>query len=365
MKDRPAGVRSILGVMCLVLLLGVTPSPAGRAAPFRFTIFDIPGAQSVWPDHINAAGHIVGTFRGPLPNRYHGFLRTGGGSVTFIDPRGAAVRGVLGPLYIDANGEVAGSFIEMRSGKEIIRGFARTAAGTVATFDAPGALRTYVGGINGAGRIAGAYVEQSGSSHGFIRTANGSFITFDVPGGFVRSGGVNDAGDVAGTFVRRKENLRTLGFIRAAAGSFTTFALDGFSPPPARYPPENPPLPPKISGFNSRGDIVGQYWEPSGRGREHGFLRAGEGLLSVVEPGGAIASGAFGVNGAGQIVGFFEDERRRSHGFLRSPAGVFEILDVPGAADTVAIDVNDAGQVVGFFTNGRDKSSSHGFIATR
>ncbi len=49
-----------------------------------------------------------------------------------------------------------------------------------------------------------------------------------------------------------------------------------------------------------------------------------------------------------------------------APAGatatfVFTPLDVPGATDTIAFGINDAGQIVGFFS---DATGRHGFLAT-
>ena len=69
---------------------------------------------------------------------------------------------------------------------------------------------------------------------------------------------------------------------------------------------------------------------------------------------------AFGINNAGQVVGFFNDSSG-SHGFINT-GGTFTTLDVPGAGSTFARGINDAGQVVGRF---RDNSRLfHGFVAS-
>src|SRR5260370_26294942 len=63
---------------------------------------------------------------------------------------------------------------------------------------------------------------------------------------------------------------------------------------------------------------------------------------------------AFGINGAGQIVGLYSAVGL--HGFLLS-GGTYTTLDVPGAlgGTTQANGINDLGQIVG---NYRDPSSS-------
>ena len=54
---------------------------------------------------------------------------------------------------------------------------------------------------------------------------------------------------------------------------------------------------------------------------------------------------AFGINAAGQIVGYYFDNSH-AHGFLRS-GGIYTTLDDPLAANTFAMGINDAGQIVG------------------
>ena len=53
---------------------------------------------------------------------------------------------------------------------------------------------------------------------------------------------------------------------------------------------------------------------------------------------------AFGINGAGQIVGGYFDSSGDGHGFL-DVGGAFTTIDVPGAGSTAALGINGAGQM--------------------
>ena len=85
----------------------------------------------------------------------------------------------------------------------------------------------------------------------------------------------------------------------------------------------------------------------SRRQREHGFLDVG-GTFSAIDVPDAFSTTAKGINNAGQIVGFFSDNKGQ-HGFLYD-GGTFSTIDVPGASLTNANGINDAGHIVGDFT---------------
>src|SRR5215469_16058133 len=71
---------------------------------------------------------------------------------------------------------------------------------------------------------------------------------------------------------------------------------------------------------------------------------------------------AFGINPAGQIVGYYEDING-NHGFL-DDLGIFTAIDAPdatlGGFGTIAQGINPRGQIVGEF----DANGTHGFLAT-
>ena len=87
-------------------------------------------------------------------------------------------------------------------------------------------------------------------------------------------------------------------------------------------------------------------------------LRASAFTFTTIDVPGATATEAFGINAAGDIVGFFTNASG-AHGFLLS-RGVFTTIDVPGATATEAGGINAAGDIVGAFA---DASGIHGFLA--
>ena len=100
-------------------------------------------------------------------------------------------------------------------------------------------------------------------------------------------------------------------------------------------------------GINSAGQIVGFFRQ--GR-KGHGFLRAATGAFTTIDAPDAATTSATKINRAGQIVGTFMDTGGKFHGFLRSPTGAFSTIDVAEAIGTFALGINDAGQAVGAFT---------------
>ena len=72
--------------------------------------------------------------------------------------------------------------------------------------------------------------------------------------------------------------------------------------------------------------------------------------VTTIDVPGAGGTSANGINGRGQIVGYyFGDEP--GHGFLLD-SGTFTTIDVPGADSTIAFGINDRDQIVGIYTAG-------------
>ena len=85
-------------------------------------------------------------------------------------------------------------------------------------------------------------------------------------------------------------------------------------------------------GINDAGEIVGYYQAPDDRW--HGFSRMGVGgTVTTFDAPEAAATYAHGVNAAGVIVGHFVDAAKNTHGYLRNPDGTFVTIDVAGAED--------------------------------
>jgi len=72
---------------------------------------------------------------------------------------------------------------------------------------------------------------------------------------------------------------------------------------------------------------------------------------TTIDVPGAIATVAYKINTAGQVVGYYTDSGGLLHGFLLS-GGTFTTIDYPGARNTVAAGINDSGQIVGYHFNG-------------
>ncbi|MGH8071559.1 MAG: hypothetical protein ACRERE_41270 [Candidatus Entotheonellia bacterium] len=88
-------------------------------------------------------------------------------------------------------------------------------AGTLTTFDVPGAISTEPQAINPAGVITGFYFDAVSSiPHGFLRASDGTFTTFDVPGARQQTvpRGINPAGAITGNY---SEGRGIRGFLRA------------------------------------------------------------------------------------------------------------------------------------------------------
>lgn len=107
-------------------------------------------------------------------------------------------------------------------------------------------------------------------------------------------------------------------------------------------------------GISDAGQVVGfgERLSPPGTPPDDGFLYSG-GSFTTIDVPGAFRTQAHGINGAGQIVGFFGTSGAvaSQHGFLYA-GGSFTTLDVPGASFTQAFGINDAGQIVGYSVGG-------------
>src|SRR5215831_8900532 len=90
-----------------------------------------------------------------------------------------------------------------------------------------------------------------------------------------------------------------------------------------------------------------------------------EATFTVIDVPGARYTGAFGINSAGKIAGFYGDPVESggmTHGFLLDKDG-FTSIDFPGAIFTSAAAINNRGDIVG-----RQRSAdgmSHGYLLSR
>jgi len=107
--------------------------------------------------------------------------------------------------------------------------------------------------------------------------------------------------------------------------------------------------------------MVGTYSDATGR---HGFLynpNNGGTYTTLNDPVNPHDTLAYGINDAGQVVGYYFDGNNHEHGFLYS-GGIYITLDDPLATNgTNALGINNAGQIVGQYQIG---TVTHGFLLT-
>ena len=182
------GTMSFLTTLSLTGVLTIPVRLAAQSSSSEDTTFDAPGAGT-------AAGSGFGTFATSIND---------GGTIT--------------GRYIDAH--------------NVNRGFLRSPAGELLTFDAPGAGKTPGSGqgtfpksINKAGAITGHYIDSNNVNHGFLRSPAGDkLITFDALGAGKTAGSgqgtfpesISDAGAITGHYI--DANNVNHGFLRSPVG---------------------------------------------------------------------------------------------------------------------------------------------------
>jgi hypothetical protein len=124
---------------------------------------------------------------------------------------------------------------------------------------------------------------------------------------------------------------------------------------------------------NNSGSITGYYI--NAQGFSHGFLRTPDGTVTTIDPPGTgtlrgSGQGTIpeGINGRGEITGYYQDENNLFHGFLRAVDGTFTTIDSPNAgteADqgTAPQSINSIGTIAGFYLD--VNNTIHGFVRTR
>jgi probable HAF family extracellular repeat protein len=159
------------------------------------------------------------------------------------------------------------------------------------------------------------------------------------------------------TKLRGDRRMRVTSILAAAVGGFfaataaanaDAYTFTAIDVPGASFPGTD------AFGINNAGQIVGYFNDIRG---SHGFLDTG-GRFATIDVPGPEATSANGINNAGQIVGLFS-RNTSTHGFVDTN-GSFTPIDVPGKNFTVANGINDAGQIVGEFAD--ENFDYHGFF---
>jgi probable HAF family extracellular repeat protein len=113
-----------------------------------------------------------------------------------------------------------------------------------------------------------------------------------------------------------------------------------------------------VYGVNTAGDVVGFYNNSSVGGVWHGFLLSGS-VYTTIDYAPGYTNYLMGINDVGQIVGSTTDN---GTGFLYDlTTQTFTTISVPHAGATQPVAINNAGSIAGFFYN---TSSIYGFELT-
>lgn len=193
---------------------------------------------------------------------------------------------------------------------------------------------TDASGINNAGQIVGGFQATLAQlPQGFLETSG---IFSVIPG--LGAAGINSSGQIVGT-------LGMPGITSETAFLDTNGAII-----PLMLPFSNV-VSSEGGGINDSSQIVGVYFSSSsGTFVAHGFLDS-NGAFSSIDAPGAAGTYTYGINNAGQIVGFEQTGPQLTIQAFIDMNGTFTTFQVPGGADTVAYGINNRGEIVGsFFT---------------
>jgi uncharacterized membrane protein len=212
-------------------------------------------------------------------------------------------------------------------------------------FDYPGGDSTLAFGINDYGMISGtAYVGQNTGAVSF-KYKEGTFHKIRVQNKrYTIVNGINNLGAVVGGY-----------------GDFG--GNQGFELLGAKFRNVTPPGVYTLvyaTSVNNVGEIVG--WTSGGLGSNNGFLYKRGKFQTIAVPGANDLTEAWGVNDSGLIVGWFQQcSPCTVRGFaLRN--GRFLSFGYPGAVATFAYEIDRAGEVVGSYTF--DYQTYHGFVTS-
>jgi hypothetical protein len=199
----PSGIVSFTGINAshVILVDDFITSGPYAATTQSFTYAGGATTQLTWPNSFNiaatgidAAGTIVGSYQMTAGGPYVGFidragrittLNAGAGqtSATGIDPTGRIIVGDLTTTSFTYTGWL------YQHGK-------------YTAIAVPGAVDTFISGVNRAGEVSGSYSTDptQPATHGFLYR-DGTYTTFDVPGSVsTQLGGLTDAGTVTGCY---------------------------------------------------------------------------------------------------------------------------------------------------------------------
>jgi hypothetical protein len=109
-----------------------------------------------------------------------------------------------------------------------------------------------------------------------------------------------------------------------------------------------------IFGVNNEGAIVGYYVAQDGK--DHGLLLRGEKVENIDHPDAINGTYCSNLNSGGNIVGYYYDSADVVHGFVHRDNTFIGVG--PGGAPSIAAGINDLGEIVGGY---KSNGIAHGF----
>ncbi len=204
----------------------------------------------------------------------------------------------------------------------------------------PGTLFTQVIGIDANGDTVGFYVSNPtvGTTSGFGKGNGGPFFNINQSGfAFNQVLGVNEAGTETAGYSSTDPTGATLQ---------QAFTFDGTS-----FTNINALLPANFNsqatGVNDAGTVVGFYQDDTAG--DFSAFTDKAGVITSFEVPGSTSTQALGVNDKGEIVGDYVGASGQMFGFLDN-GGVFSTINPPGATSSTANGINDLGRIVGFYS---------------
>lgn len=267
-----------------------------------------------------------------------------------------AEAGTTTPYAINNSGEIAGQYLDPAVGYRV---FALN-GGIYSTVDPGPALApngSYFASLNNGGQIVGFANTTTPPNYGYYYLADrsgtiGAFPppSISLPNGASGFSAFNDQGAVAGedgsaAFVAQGGVITTI----EPATSTDTY----------------------INAINNDGGVVGQYdpaTPPSPFANQSAFLYQ-NGVYTTLSAPGARFTEATGISDDGVVVGYLDEAPTTApNGVSVTPIlgftydhGVYREYSVPGEVETELFGINDAGQVVGYF--GNEQGNASGFSA--
>jgi len=269
-----------------VLLLASAPLALAQGT---YTQIDYPGGSMTRALGIDNAGDIVGFY---FAGTYHGFLLSGG-TYTTIDYRGEStyLNGINDVGQIVGYGYSLAFVYNLQTQIFTEVAYPGTHNGTDPT------------SINHAGTIAGSYAYHAGGAYFGFQLAGSTYSKIVPPGS---TNAIVSGISGSGKFVGSALNMST--------GSYFNFSYAQGKYQNLRIPNTHFAA---VNGISPSGSaLVGQYM--LSLGVAVGFVYENKTLQTLQFPG-AIDTYAYGVNDAGEVVGWFIDSSYNTHGFTWTP----------------------------------------------